>query len=145
IFILVRINELRNNPPYPINVYVKRVVDGDTFVDVQKRRYRLIGIDTPELKHGKTQEEPFAKEATEFTKKLIEHKYVKLKYSTTKVDKYKRFLVYVYTPDNQLVNELLLEVGLAEIYKKSSHKLKEEFIQFENKAKKDHKGMWATE
>lgn len=137
-----RIYLLKKDPLFPEMVYVERVIDGDTFIDSQKRRYRLLGIDTPELKHGKQPEEPFAKEATAFTRKNIEHKMVKLKYTKPKYDRYKRLLVYAYTPDGMMLNELLLKEGLADVYRKASHKLKQEFITLEKEAQSNEKGMW---
>lgn len=138
-----RIYQLKHNPIFSEMVYVKRVVDGDTFIDSQKRRYRLIGVNTPELKHGKTLEQPFAKEATTFTKNQIENKSVKLQYTKTKYDRYKRLLVYVYTPEGKMLNRLLLEEGLAEVYRKASHKFKKEFYAIEKDAQDKNKGMWS--
>ncbi|MEW5820722.1 MAG: thermonuclease family protein [Cyanobacteriota bacterium] len=128
--------------PYPDTVYVQRVVDGDTFIDKKRNRYRLIGVDTPELKRDNNPEEPFAKEATEYTTKLIEHKRVKLKFDQKKLDKYNRYLVYVYTPDGKMLNELLLENGYAEVYKNDSYKFKKKFFIIENKAKKNKLRLW---
>ena len=43
---------------------VERVVDGDTLLLQSGERVRLIGVDTPEIKHPKKPVEYFGKEAT---------------------------------------------------------------------------------
>ena len=50
---------------------VARVVDGDTVrlaINGQEEAVRLIGIDTPETVHPMRGEEPYGKEASDFTK-----------------------------------------------------------------------------
>ena len=49
-----------------------RVVDGDTILLNNGERVRLIGVDTPETKHPKKPVEYFGKEASAFTKKMVE-------------------------------------------------------------------------
>jgi micrococcal nuclease len=55
---------------------VLRVIDGDTiliqFVDEKVEKLRLIGVDTPETKHPKKPVEFFGKEASNFTKQMLE-------------------------------------------------------------------------
>jgi len=55
-------------------VRVKRVVDGDTIVLQTGERVRLIGVDTPETKRPNTPVEYFGREATEFTRRMVEGK-----------------------------------------------------------------------
>ena len=60
---------------------VTRVVDGDTIVVVigaREEKVRLIGVDTPEAVHPRKPVEPFAREASAFTKALAEGKVVRL-------------------------------------------------------------------
>ena len=47
--------------------YVQRVVDGDTLMLGTGERVRLIGVDTPEIKHPNKPVEYFSKEASAFT------------------------------------------------------------------------------
>jgi micrococcal nuclease len=47
--------------------YVQRVVDGDTLMLDTGERVRLIGVDTPEIKHPNKPVEYFSKEASAFT------------------------------------------------------------------------------
>lgn len=34
---------------YQSSIYVSQIIDGDTFIDQQNNRYRVLGIDTPEI------------------------------------------------------------------------------------------------
>ena len=60
---------------------VERVVDGDTIVVQGVGRVRLIGVDTPETVHPGRAVEFFGREASAFTKRLLEGRRVRL--STT--------------------------------------------------------------
>ena len=92
---------------------VERVVDGDTLVISGGDRVRLIGVDTPETKHPNKPVQPFGKEASEFTRRMVEGKRVQLQFDPGETkDKYGRTLAYVYI-DGQFLNELLLREGLA--------------------------------
>jgi hypothetical protein len=57
---------------------VERVVDGDTLLLASGERVRLIGVDTPETKHPKKPVERFGKEASEFTRHMVQGKRVRL-------------------------------------------------------------------
>ena len=57
-----------------------RVVDGDTIILNNGERVRLIGVDTPETKHLRKPVEYYGKEATAFTKRMVEGKAIRLKY-----------------------------------------------------------------
>ena len=56
---------------------VKRVIDGDTIQLTNGEIIRLIGVDTPETKHPQKPVEYYGKEASAFTRKMVEGKYVK--------------------------------------------------------------------
>jgi micrococcal nuclease len=50
-------------------------------------RVRLIGVDTPETKHPRRPIQPFGKEASAFTKQLVEGKEVRLEFGVQQQDK----------------------------------------------------------
>ena len=77
-------------------VTVRRVIDGDTFVLYSGEKVRLIGVDTPETKHPQKPVQYFAKEASEFTRRMIEGKTILLEYDGKRSDRYGRLLAYVY-------------------------------------------------
>jgi len=57
-----------------------RVIDGDTIVLDGQERVRLIGVDTPETKDPRKPVQYFGKEASEFTKRMVKGKKVRLEY-----------------------------------------------------------------
>jgi micrococcal nuclease len=103
---------------YQYHVDVTRVIDGDTFegtvdlgfsINLNKVRFRLLGVDTPER-----YEEGYH-EATEFTAQLIEGKTVIVQ--TYDKDAFGRYLVDVFIEgENKSLNDMLLEEDHAEIY-----------------------------
>jgi len=83
---------------------VKRVVDGDTFVLENGERVRLIGVDTPETKHPQKPVGYYGKEASRFTRKMVQGKRVRLEFNMANAyigykDKYGRTLAYVFLTD----------------------------------------------
>src|SRR5512133_2107372 len=93
---------------------VTRVVDGDTFVLDNGDKVRLLGIDTPEkwesakldrdaerTRHDKKLIQALGQRASEFAKKLVEGKKVRLESdpANSDRDKYGRLLRYVYLED----------------------------------------------
>jgi len=58
-----------------------RVVNEDTFILNNGERVRLVGIDTPETNHPRKPLEYYGKEATAFTKRMLEGKIVRLEYN----------------------------------------------------------------
>lgn len=103
-------------------VQVTRVIDGDSIVgnvhthimDVNliltEVYFRLIGIDTPEIR-GEGKEEGFA--ARDFLKNLIEGRKVVI--SSEEKDKYGRQLATIYFQGIN-INQLMLEKGFAVPY-----------------------------
>ncbi len=76
---------------------VKRVIDGDTIQLTNGEIVRLIGVDTPETKHPQKPVEYYGKEASAFTKRMVEGKAVRLEYDQQRKGKYNRTLAYVFT------------------------------------------------
>lgn len=122
---------------YTYRAKVLRVIDGDSLqalVDLGfhikiEIRFRLLGVDTPELrprkgKHFETEAErqiiiEAAKKARDFVRDVIENKTVRIE--TEKSDSFGRFLARVwYTVGDTEVelNQDLLDRGLAEVYKR---------------------------
>ena len=93
---------------------VTRVVDGDTVVvEIKGNSYklRLIGIDTPEVKHPKKGVEFFGKEASAFTYKNLNNREIYLEKDVSNTDKYNRLLRYIWlTPPKNEGNPSYKEV-----------------------------------
>ena len=112
----------------PINVYAnekvevkfKACVDGDTarvIMNNEEIKIRFLAVDTPETSHPQKGEEPYGKEAKEFTcEKLKNANKIELEFDSNsdKKDKYDRYLVWVFT-DGYLLQSELIKNGLAEV------------------------------
>ncbi len=136
---------------------VTRVIDGDTFLLSNNERVRLIGVDTPEKHQSKKLErdaersqkdkktiQKLGEEASDFAKKIIEGKRVRLErdqYSAPK-DKYSRLLRYVYLEDGTLINALLIKEGYANAYTQFKFEKEEEFKKLEREARLNKRGLW---
>lgn len=129
---------------------VVRVIDGDTvvlLVDGRKTRVRLIGVDTPETVHPSKPVEAFGKEASQFTKKLLEGESVYLEYEegASRLDKYDRTLAYLYrVPDRLFINAEIIRQGYGHAYTKYPFKYMEEFRSHERAAREAGKGLWGA-
>lgn len=125
-------------------VRVNRVIDGDTFELSTGKKVRLIGVDTPESVHPRKPVQYFGKEASDFTKSLIEGKDIKLEYDVQKTDKYGRLLAYVYLDDSIFVNAELVKQGYAQVATYPPNvKYSEYFIQLQKEARDNNIGLWS--
>jgi micrococcal nuclease len=127
---------------------VQRVVDGDTLVLANQARVRLQGVDTPESVKPNHPVEPFAKEAAEFTRQFIADGdgIVLLQFDRQRVDKYGRFLAYVWVGDRML-NEELVRAGLAtaETGYPYSAAMKTRLRRAEEEARAEGRGIWSPQ
>ncbi len=123
-------------------VRVKRVVDGDTLLLTNQERVRLIGVDTPETKHPQKPVHYFGKEASLFTRRMVEGKRVRLEYDWQKRDKYGRLLAYVYLIDGTFLNAEIIKQGYGFAYTKYPFKYLEEFRRYEKEARENRRGLW---
>ena len=126
---------------------VTRVVDGDTLeVSIAGRieKVRLIGVDTPETVHPQKPVEYFGKEASAFTRRMVEGKTVRLEPDTqnTNRDKYNRLLRYVYLPDGRLLNAEIISQGYGHAYTRFPFSKMEEFRALEREAREANRGLW---
>lgn len=125
---------------------VQRVVDGDTLLLTNEARVRLQGVDTPETVKPGYPVEPFGPEATEFTRRFVEQAggIVRLQFDRERVDRYGRFLAYVWVGE-RLLNEELIREGLAtaETGFRYSSAMKGRFRRAESEAKAAARGIWS--
>ena len=134
-----------------------RVVDGDTIVVEGIGKIRLIGVDTPETVHPRKPVEYYGPEASNFTKKMVEGKKVRLEYDWQKKDKYRRTLAYVYVMTNDvrdmpefkdrasielMVNAELIKQGYGHAYTQYPFKYLKEFRKYEKEARENKMGLW---
>lgn len=101
-------------------VTFKDCVDGDTakvIMDNEEIKIRFLAVDTPETKHPTKGEEPYGKDASNYTcNALTKASKIEIEYdeNSDKTDKYDRHLVWVFV-DGELLQEKLIEKGLAKV------------------------------
>lgn len=122
-----------------------RVVDGDTIILDGYERVRLIGVDTPEISHPRKPVQFFAKKASEFTRKLVPNKKVRLEFDQEKKDKYGRTLAYVFLEDGTFLNAEIIKQGYGFAYTKYPFKYMDEFKAYEREAREKGLGLWGNE
>ena len=122
---------------------VKRVIDGDTLQLTNGEIVRLIGVDTPKTKHPQKPVEYYGKEASAFTRKMVEGKAVRLKYDQQRKGKYQRTLAYVYLTDGTFLNAEIIKQGYGHAYTTIPFKYLEQFRKYEKEARNNKLGLWA--
>lgn len=128
---------------------VVRVVDGDTIVaDIngKQEKIRLIGVDTPETVDPRKPVQCFGKEASLFTKNLIENKKVRLERDSSQGDrdKYGRLLRYVFLSDGTFVNKEIITQGYGHEYTyRAPYHHQADFKTAERTARELQKGLWS--
>jgi endonuclease YncB( thermonuclease family) len=131
--------------PRSIVTTVQGVADGDTVTAISangtKLRIRLLGIDAPEIPHGKKPGQPYGEEARDYLDHLIGGKTVRL--DTYGPDRYYRVLAVIW--DEQVnVNLLMVAMGYAEVYRGARCQVYcQELDDAEAKARRARVGMWA--
>lgn len=132
---------------------VMRVIDGDTLeIDLPdmrtarpQTRVRLVGVDCPEMNAGAGTPEPWAKEATEFSHRLVEGASVTLLIDAARTrDPYDRLLAHVELPDGTLLNRELLAAGMARADDRWPHARLRQYEQAELIARRASIGVWST-
>lgn len=93
---------------------VEKVFDGDTVKLADGRHVRILGVNAPEIDHGKKKDgQPLGEEAKALTESLIPPKTkVMLYFDVERVDHYQRTLAHIYTADKISVAGELLRKGM---------------------------------
>jgi endonuclease YncB( thermonuclease family) len=132
---------------------VVRVIDGDTFEieaqdPVEQRpmtRVRLWGVNCPEASRpGQPIQEPWAAQATEFTRRLTQAGPVTLRLEPQRVrGVYGRVLAHVTAAEGTNLNEALLLEGLAVADDRWPHDELVRYAAAEMRAKQAGCGLWS--
>jgi len=131
------------------------VYDGDTLKIENIGKVRLIGIDTPESQASsrdlfytkrfsitEKRLRKIAKQAKYYNIHNLKDQRVSLKLDQTHRDKYDRLLAYVYLPDGRMLNRILLQKGLATVFRRYDFQYKKDFLEAETKARNGKLGLW---
>ena len=129
---------------------VVRIIDGDTIavnMDGTETSVRLIGIDAPESVHpdeSKNTEEGLI--ASAFAGDLLSGKRVYLEFDSEYKDAYGRVLAYVYLENGSMVNSMLLDEGMAQVYTiPPNTRYEKEFLEIQRSARNSGRGFWGKE
>ncbi len=137
-----------------ITARVRWVIDGDTFdVDLPDRvnrraatRIRLWGVDCPERARPDQPAEPFADEARELTRALVEQGPVTLYLEPHRTrGTFGRVLAHVEAADGRSINGALLEAGYAAVDERWPHSRLSRYAALQRAAQQAGVGMWAEE
>ena len=141
------------------NATLVDVVDGDTIdvtINGREDTVRFLGVDTPET-HAENAPSEFGlantssnraclrrygEKATQFVEDKLD-KTVEIR-TDSEADRrggYGRLLAYIYS-ENESVNRMLLEEGLARMYD-SSFSRREEYSRLEEQAQEEELGVWS--
>ncbi|WP_394752300.1 thermonuclease family protein [Crenothrix sp.] len=94
---------------------IKTVYDGDTVVLEDGRKIRLLGINTPEVRHRDKQADAGGDEAKQWLINKLKNTKIRLQIDEELTDKYKRTLGHLFTENKQHINLELVKAGLAEV------------------------------
>jgi micrococcal nuclease len=129
---------------------VERVIDGDTLVMNNGERLRLIGVDTPETQHAKKPVQFYGREATTFTRRMVEGKRVRLEFDAANAPRahkdsrqQRRTLAYVFLKDGILLNAEIIKQGYGFAYTRFPFARMEEFTHLERDAQEQLRRLWA--
>lgn len=141
--------------------YVHRVIDGDTIEVIyptkKLERVRLIGINTPESykgpqadKEAKRKHKDLAtilkmgNEAKKFTQTILAtQQYIILEFDVQERDRFGRVLAYVYLMNEQMLNEFLVQEGMAEVMTVPPNvRHAKIFKEAEKSARQGKRGFW---
>ncbi|MEX0675619.1 MAG: thermonuclease family protein [Pirellulales bacterium] len=133
-------------PPAAGLHHVVRVVDGDTIVIAPDGVVRLIGVDTPETVKPDHAIERFGPEATLFTQQFLSGGTARLTFDRERLDRFGRFLAYVWV-EKRLLNEELLRAGLGRFEPQFhySELMKRRFRRAQEEARQARVGIWSEE
>lgn len=128
---------------------VHRVIDGDTIDldvpdgDEEQTRVRLWGVDTAETKAWGKPVAHFGPEATAFTERMLASGIVRIELQAESTrGKFGRLLAFVYTGEDEMLNEELLKAGMAYFDHRWRHRFYFQFRATEARARKSKLGLW---
>lgn len=130
--------------PQPEGI-VAQIFDGDTVKLMDRRIVRIAGIDSPELKHGKSSEQFYARISQQELNGLLEGKHVRVREVSEKgKDRYGRIVADLECDDGRSVAEEMIRRGAAFFYfhKDLSPLYQERLLQLQRSAIEERAGMW---
>lgn len=129
----------------PTEARVVAVLDGDTVLLDTGQSLRYLGIDAPEVAHGRTPADCYANEARDANSRLVLHKKIRIAYDGPTVDPHGRILGDVFLPGGRSVGAELVRTGCAVVFaKQDAFRRREEFTACQKEAVEARRGMWGA-
>lgn len=148
--LLVTILFTLNIPNIEAKTTLNKCIDGDTAslnIDGKIKKVRFLAIDTPETNHPTLGEEPYGKEASNYTCNALKNaKTIEIEYdkNSDKTDKYDRQLVWIFV-DGKLLQKQLIKKGYAKVaYLYGDYKYTGALQKAQKQAKKEKVGIWSN-
>jgi micrococcal nuclease len=127
---------------------VTKIVDGDTIhvqVGGRREKVRYIGVDTPETVKPGEPVQCFGKAASDFNRRLVAGRRVRLVLGRERRDRYGRLLAYVRLQSGPLVEDELLRGGYARTLTiPPNDDRARHFAAVERKARGERRGLWGA-
>ncbi|TVR00732.1 MAG: hypothetical protein EA399_03335 [Desulfovibrionales bacterium] len=123
---------------------VQWIPDGDTIHLEDGQQVRLLGIDAPEMGRDGEPDQYYARESRDYLRRLIGGQPVHLESDGQGLDRYGRLLAYAFLPDGRMVNEVLVEEGLAFFYPHThqDREFQRRMLEAQKRAIMARKGFW---
>ncbi|WP_320056157.1 thermonuclease family protein [Desulfuromonas thiophila] len=139
----------------PLIGRVSWIYDGDSLKVASIGKVRLVGIDAPEH-NGKGRDRAFLQLGSGSPARLrqvaednrrqlirqVKGRQVRLEVENPSYDRYGRLLAYVWLDNGTLLNAQLLREGRARVYRRFTFARKTEFLQLEEQARRNRRGLW---
>lgn len=134
-------------PIRTVTATITRITDGDTVQAVTpegtKLKVRLYGIDAPETAKGKIPGEPFGNDSRNYLASLVNQRSVRVEIRD--IDRYRRMVAILWLGERN-VNLEMINAGMAEAYVEYlKMPYRAPFLQAEQEAKAQGKGIWSQE
>ncbi len=123
-------------------VTVLRVIDGVTFSLDTQNVVRLIGVQPPKARVGRTYREYFERVVTPAVRQIVEGKRVYLMRDKVIRGRDGRPLLYVFLEDRTMLNAILIQKGYGRVTHEVPFKFQDEFKLWEREARSIGLGFW---
>jgi micrococcal nuclease len=132
-------------PIRTVTATITRITDGDTVQAITpegtKLKVRLYGIDAPETSKGRIPGEPFGSDSRIYLAALVSQKTIRVE--ILDIDRYRRMVAILWLGEKN-INLEMISTGMAEAYLEYlKQPYRTPFIQAEQTAKAQGKGIWS--
>ena len=129
------------------------VIDADSYlikIDGKVKNVQLIGVDAPERTGEQKRSQCYNYEAKQYVLDIVDQNPIVQIDTDSNVDAHDlhgRDLVYITLPNGKMLNQLLVENGMAKESnpEKKNYRMEKQFLIAQAQAKEAQKGIWSNE